>query len=71
MRCLGRTEPMVSEISEVRQELYKDLYENKLRLAMNDRFDELKIKAEVVDFLDPVNSIAPVRTSRTIQPIQR
>lgn len=71
MRCLGRTAPIVSEISEVRQELYKDLYENKLRLAMNDRFDELKIKAEVVNFLDPVTSIAPVRTSRTIQPIQR
>jgi len=64
MRCLGRTKPVVTDFNVVRQELYKNLYENKLQLAMNLEFDRLKVTAEVVNFLQPGSSSVAIQNPR-------
>ncbi len=64
MHCLGRTEPVVTDFNAVRDELYKNLHENKLLLAMNREFDQLKVRAEVVNFLQPGNSTAALQQNR-------
>lgn len=51
MRCLGRTEPIVVSMDEVREELEKDLHENKLRVEMARKFDHLKESAKVQTYL--------------------
>ena len=51
MRCLGRTVPEVTDIETVRDELYKDLHEKKLRAAMAREFDRLKESAKTQTFL--------------------
>jgi hypothetical protein len=51
MRCLGRTEPIVVSMDEVREELEKDLHEKKLRVEMARKFDHLKESAKVQTYL--------------------
>ncbi len=51
MYCLGRTEPVVQDFDAVRDELYKDIHEKKLRLAMAQKFDELRESAQIDNFL--------------------
>jgi parvulin-like peptidyl-prolyl isomerase len=52
MRCLGRTKPIVDEITDVKTELEKDIREKKLRLAMADEFDRLRQSAQIDNFLE-------------------
>mgnify|MGYP001264191217 CR=1 FL=1 len=61
MHCLGLTDPVVTELAVVHDELYKNLHENKLRMAMNREFDSLKTRGEVVNFLQPGNSTAAIQ----------
>jgi len=51
--CRGRTEPVVTNRNdpEVREELFKDIHEKKLRLAMAKTFDDLKESAQIDNFL--------------------
>lgn len=51
LRCLGRTEPVVQDFNAVKAELYKDIHEKKLRIAMAKEFDRLKESAQVDNFL--------------------
>ncbi len=51
MRCLGRTEPTVTDFNAVKDELYKDIHEKKLRLAMAEQFDRLVEAAQIDNFL--------------------
>ncbi|MBW3599920.1 MAG: peptidylprolyl isomerase, partial [Planctomycetes bacterium] len=51
MRCLGRTKPTVTDFSAVRDELYKDIREKKLRIAMAAQFDQLIEGAQIDNFL--------------------
>ena len=51
LRCLGRTKPVVQDFNAVRGELYKDIHEKKLRIAMADEFDRLKETAQIDNFL--------------------
>jgi parvulin-like peptidyl-prolyl isomerase len=51
LRCLGRTDPVVNDASSVENELYKELYERKLRIEMANEFDRLKEAAKVQTFL--------------------
>ncbi len=48
---LGRTEPVVTKLDDVREELTRDILEKKLRLAMAQEFDRLKETAQVDNFL--------------------
>ncbi|GIW96001.1 MAG: peptidylprolyl isomerase [Pirellulaceae bacterium] len=54
MKCLGRTQPVVQDISEVRDELFREIHEQKLRAAMNQEFDRLRQAAKIQVFLTGV-----------------
>jgi parvulin-like peptidyl-prolyl isomerase len=49
--CEGRTNPEKVEFKEVRADIYNDLREKKLRIAMARKFEEIKESAEVDNFL--------------------
>ena len=51
LRCLGRTKPVVQDFNAVKGELYKDIHEKKLRIAMADEFDRLKDSAQIDNFI--------------------
>lgn len=51
LRCLGRTKPEEMKLAEVRDELYKDILERKIRVEMAKEFDRVHDKARVENFL--------------------
>ena len=52
LRCIGYTDPVVKELDDtIRQELHKDIFEKKLRLAMSKEFDRIKESAQIDNFL--------------------
>lgn len=51
LRCVGRTRPIVTEFEAVKDELYNDLLEKKMRVAMAREFETLKENAQVDNFL--------------------
>lgn len=51
LRGLGRTQPVNVEFAEVRNELYKDIEEKKLREEMTREFDRLRSVSQVDNFL--------------------
>jgi parvulin-like peptidyl-prolyl isomerase len=51
LKCEGRTEPVEVNPNEVRDILYADIFEKKLRMAMGDKLDEIKGKARIDNFL--------------------
>ena len=51
MKCLGRTKPIVEQLSEVQDDLVKDIREKKLRLAMADEFDQIRESAQIDNFI--------------------
>jgi len=48
---VGRTEPVVTDLADVKDELLRDIHEKKLRLAMSQEFDRLKDVAQIDNFL--------------------
>jgi len=51
LRCLGRTEPVVKKLAEVRSELEADLLEKKLNLEMTKTFEAIHTSAQIDNFL--------------------
>ena len=51
LRCEGYTKPVAVEFAKVRDEIYRDLYEKKLRLAMGQCFEKLQDAAIVDNYL--------------------
>ena len=51
LRCIGRTKPIVADISAVRNELHRDIHEKKVRIAMNQEFNRLQDSAQIDNFL--------------------
>ncbi|WP_237607698.1 peptidylprolyl isomerase [Roseimaritima sediminicola] len=52
LRCVGYTEPVVKELDEtVREELSRNIFEKKQRLAMAEVMDSLKESAQIDNFL--------------------
>lgn len=49
--CEGRTEPVKADFKEVRNDIYNDLVEKKMRIAMARKFEEMKEAAEIDNFL--------------------
>jgi parvulin-like peptidyl-prolyl isomerase len=49
--CLGQTTPVVQDFDAVKDELYNDLLEKKLRIAMDDKFAEMRDSAQIDNFL--------------------
>jgi foldase protein PrsA len=51
LKCEGRTEPVVSSMDEVRDQLYEELHEQKTQQTVAKVFDSIKKKAQVDNFL--------------------
>ena len=51
LRCKGRTTPVVPKFDEVRADLYQDLHEKKLRVAMSKEFDGLMEASQIDNYL--------------------
>jgi parvulin-like peptidyl-prolyl isomerase len=51
LKCEGRTESIAVTYDEVRDILYQDIFEKKLRLAMSDKFAEIRTKARIDNYL--------------------
>ncbi|MEN6450540.1 MAG: peptidyl-prolyl cis-trans isomerase [Thermoguttaceae bacterium] len=52
LRCESFTDPEVKDFAQVRNEIYRDLHEKKLQLAMRDKFESLQEAAIVDNFVD-------------------
>ena len=67
LKYLGHTDPVVTEMDEeIKQELYKDLFEKKLRIAMGQEFDRLKQSASIHNFLANTSQIAKPQKAETL-----
>jgi parvulin-like peptidyl-prolyl isomerase len=51
LRCLGRTQPVVTQLTEVQDELYADLLEKKLTAEMTKEFEAIRSVAQIDNFL--------------------
>ena len=51
LKCEGRTDPVDITFQEVRQILHQDIYEKKLRMAMGEKFEEIRTKSRIDNFL--------------------
>jgi parvulin-like peptidyl-prolyl isomerase len=51
MLCEGRTEPVKVRADEVTEILKQDIFEKKLRIAMNDKFTEIHDRARIDNYL--------------------
>jgi len=74
--CQGRTTPKVKDFDAVKNELYNDILEKKLRLAMRDRFDTLVRSAQIDNFLEGTSqpgaaAMEAARNNRSQQPASR
>ena len=49
--CKGRTTPVVQDFDAVRDELYRDIMEKKLRIAMAEEYESLQKNAQIDNFL--------------------
>jgi parvulin-like peptidyl-prolyl isomerase len=77
LRCEGRTERIDVDEATVREELHRDIFEKKLRMAMGQKFEEINEKARVDNYLagtskSPVkrdaNAQSPVRQDTAVRP---
>jgi parvulin-like peptidyl-prolyl isomerase len=51
LKCEGRTDPVDVKFEEVRNVLYQDIFEKKLRMAMATKFEEIRSRARIDNFL--------------------
>ncbi len=51
LKCEGRTTPVEVNQQEVREILYQDIFEKKLRIAMGEKFEEIRSRARIDNFL--------------------
>ena len=79
LRCEGRTDPeqVDADEKEVREILYRDIFEKKLRMAMGQKFEEINAQARVDNYLAGTshapdkpkgNAQQPVREDTAVRP---
>jgi parvulin-like peptidyl-prolyl isomerase len=51
LRCLGRTQPTPVDFASVRDGIYKDIHEKKMRVEMNKEFERLIAAAQIDNYL--------------------
>ena len=51
LRCEGRTEPLDVDLDTVRDTLHSDIHEKKMRMAMNEKFEELRSGSRIDNYL--------------------
>ena len=52
LKCLGQTQPVVQQLDDVREELTSYIREQKLRLAMENEFQQIMAAAQIDNFLE-------------------
>jgi parvulin-like peptidyl-prolyl isomerase len=67
LKCEGRTQPVDVNPQEVRDILYQDIYEKKLRMAMNEKFDAIRSQARIDNYLSGTSQ-APERVKSDSTP---
>ncbi|MBA3483210.1 MAG: peptidylprolyl isomerase [Pirellulales bacterium] len=77
LRCEGRTERMDVDLDTVRNDLQRDIFEKKLRMAMGQKFEEMNAQARVDNYLAGTshapdkakgNARQPVREDTAVRP---
>ncbi len=77
LRCEGRTERLDVDEQTVRDILYRDIFEKKLRIAMGQKFEEINAQARVDNYLAGTshapdkakgNAQQPVREDTAVRP---
>ena len=75
--CEGRTERMDVDLETVRNDLHRDIFEKKLRMAMGQKFEEMNAQARVDNYLVGTshapdkakgNARQPVREDTAVRP---
>ncbi|MFV2066489.1 MAG: peptidylprolyl isomerase [Pirellulales bacterium] len=66
--CEGRTDPIEVGMNEVRNLIYTDIFEKKLRLAMAETFEALRDSAQIDNFLAGT-SHAPKKRRQPTRPV--
>jgi parvulin-like peptidyl-prolyl isomerase len=51
LKCQGRTTPVEVKFEDVQQVLHEDIFEKKLRVAMNEKLEDIRSKARIDNFL--------------------
>ena len=64
----GETTPIVQDFQAVRDEIYKEIMEKKLRLAMHARLDALHASAQIDNFLEGTAQAGDVKTASASGP---
>ena len=70
LKCEGQTTPVAVEFAEVRDEIHKDIYEKKLRMAMADRFVKLQDAATIDNFLNGTTQSPTLKAQRPATPLR-
>ena len=77
LRCLGRTQPVVqkTDYDSVREILYEDIKEKKMRRAMANRFDQILNAAQIDNYLagtsQSINRVAPASATATVPAVNQ
>lgn len=66
MYCQGQTEPVVTEFDAVKDEIHRTILEKKMRLAMYEKFQQIREEAQIDNFLAGTSQTgaADVRSAR-------
>jgi parvulin-like peptidyl-prolyl isomerase len=65
LRCEGRTEPVNVNLEVVREDLARDIYEKKLRIAMSEKFESIRENSRIDNYLAGTSSAPPERTANS------
>jgi len=67
LKCEGFTEPVVSEMSQVKDDLYEQVKEEKVQQAVSDVFQALKAEARVDNYLNRTSTGANIQQTSGFQ----
>ncbi len=63
LRCVGKTQPVVTKLEEVKEELAKDIREKKYNAAMSETFDRIRNSAQIDNFIAGTSQAAQRSTN--------
>jgi parvulin-like peptidyl-prolyl isomerase len=71
LRCEGRTQRIDVDEDQVRDLLVRDIYEKKLRIAMSEKFEEIRAKSRIDNYLAGTSTGPPAAQTAAGQPMHR
>jgi len=69
--CEGQTKPVDVDFESVRDVLYEDIYEKKMRAEMSRFFDQLKEQASIANFLTGTRKEPQPAAATALAPVQK